>query len=319
MAEQKSQLLVQAKDETGPAFESVRRGALSLQQEFEGVNNRIKAFMGAGAGVARFLGIGGALSLGGLSIGLQRGIHDLAAMSDAAKVAGTSVENLSSVLGVAAEAGLGLRDVTGIMQQLGRSVLQAEQDTSKAAQAFRALRIDPKQFSDSRDLLMEVARELSKYEDGANKTRLAIALLGRAGAENIPFLTDLSEKGAEAARVFTRNAQAAEALEKHWRRLSHEAGQLRLELASQLVPWVTELATAFANARRAGFGFFESLFHMPIVGNMQDQIRVTREELEKLEAQRAVPNTGENQRAFDAQNRLLDAQIMNARRRLEVA
>ncbi len=63
----------------------------------------------------------------------------LASLDDAAEMVGSSVENVSRLMGVAAESGKSLDDVVGITAKLQSAMISAEQDTCRAAEAFKAL------------------------------------------------------------------------------------------------------------------------------------------------------------------------------------
>jgi hypothetical protein len=50
-------------------------------------------------------------------------------------------------------------------------------------------------LKDTGTLLVEVAQKLGQYADGAAKTAIAQELLGKSGANMIPFLKELAELG----------------------------------------------------------------------------------------------------------------------------
>lgn len=123
---------------------------------------------------------------------------------------GASIDHMSHSLGMSAEdastltvafdaMGLGGQRAQMAMMRLDRNIVQAQQNASgPAAQAFRALGISMEQVKNSspEQMLMLLADRFSTTQDGVNKTTAAMALLGRTGAQMIPFL-DAGRAGLE--------------------------------------------------------------------------------------------------------------------------
>lgn len=120
---------------------------------------------------------------------------------------GIPVESLSS-LTVAAK----LADVT--TEQLGKSMARLSKNmiaaaaggTNDAAAAFQYLGISAKQLSTLQpdQVLAKISDKFAAMQDGANKTAVAIALFGRAGAEMIPLLN----MGGKSMEEMTKTATA---------------------------------------------------------------------------------------------------------------
>ena len=131
---------------------------------------------------------------GGAAVAIRSALKDADQLGKLAQSIGIPVEELSK-LKFAAE----LSDIS--LESLGKSVVKLSRGMSEiaggnttgaAAQAFKALGISVKdasgQVKSSDTILGEVADRFATYRDGANKTALAVALFGRAGAEMIPLL-----------------------------------------------------------------------------------------------------------------------------------
>jgi hypothetical protein len=97
--------------------------------------------------------IGAGLSIEAVVSTMTRLVGELAELDDAAEAAGASVENMSRLMGVGAEAGKSLQDIVAIAAQLQKAMVGAEQDTSKASVAFKALGLDLSKFGDSAEAL----------------------------------------------------------------------------------------------------------------------------------------------------------------------
>lgn len=116
---------------------------------------------------------------------------------------GMTVESVSEV--VAAFGILGMdADAAGMaLVRLERNMVQAQKGGQMQADAIRALGIsldDLKEMSPD-EMLKKMADRFHETADGPEKTAIAIALLGRRGAEMIPFLDRGSEGLAELARI----------------------------------------------------------------------------------------------------------------------
>lgn len=129
--------------------------------------------------------------------------------------AGAQVEHLSQQLGMSAEQvsaftfasgamGLGTEQAALGLERLERNMAMAAGGTGPAAKAFDALGISVTGSNDQLksldQILPEIANKFAESADGPNKTAIAIALLGRSGAQLIPFLNE----GAEGIEHFKR-------------------------------------------------------------------------------------------------------------------
>lgn len=239
----------------------------------------------AGMIKAGLAGIAASFTFDKIEAEFHKALSAMSALDDASEIAGTSVEKLSSLLGVATESGVGLDGLTSIMQKLTKATLANEQESAKAAQAWKALNIDPRQYDDAADLLMAVAKGFDSYADGAGKAELAQALLGKSGQQALPLLKDLAERGTEQARVTTEMAAEAERLEKQWARLSYEGDVFKQTIFSKIIPALGDLVMQFNKARAAGMGFWESLNTIPGAGmDKAGQIKYVEAQLAQQEA-----------------------------------
>jgi hypothetical protein len=158
------------------------------------------------------IGMAGAFTADAIISQVTSLIGGLAELDDAAESAGSSVETMSALLGVGVQSGKNLNEVVGIVTALNRAMVSAEADTSKAAIAFKALGLNLTGFSDSGLALQAFAQKLGEFEDGANKSQIAIMALGRSGAAAVPFLKDLADAGAITGKI--TGEQAAEFLDE---------------------------------------------------------------------------------------------------------
>lgn len=119
---------------------------------------------------------------------------------------GEQAVRLSSMLGMpiekVQELGFAARMVGGEAESMGMSMMRLERNmaeaqdgSSKAAKAFEALGISQAQLKNSSpdQVLGLIANAFHGAKDGADKTAIAMDLMGRAGAQMIPLLNQGSE------------------------------------------------------------------------------------------------------------------------------
>ncbi len=273
---------------------SVEDGFSGTLKEFKGQIAEIPPqFSGASSAIASSanlvkgaLGaIGASLSIGMVLDEFKKGVGILASLDDAAEMVGSSVENVSRLMGVAAESGKSLDDVVGITAKLQSAMIGAEQDTGRAAEAFKALGLNLSEFDDSTDALIAFAKGLNQYEDGANKTQLAIAVLGKAGAQALPFLKDLANAGELQARVTTEQAATAEQYEKAMARSAYATEQFKLQIVGSMLPTMLGLIDQFKQARAAGLGFLDALNTIPFAMSKLEQIEESKKKIAGLKTE----------------------------------
>ena len=227
MADNKTQIVITAKDETRAAISSAQAGMQQLADAASKVG-----MGGFGAGIA-------ALASGGALTNLVTGtIQWAAAMDDLAEKTGASVENLSGLAKVASISGQSIEVVENGLIRLSKALAGADEEAKGAGRALEALGLDPQKLRamDSAEALKVVADRMSEFRDGTGKTALALDIFGKSGAQLLPFLKDLSEQQSIAGKLTAEQAAAAEALEKAWRRTTSEGGAVAKGLVMDLIP-----------------------------------------------------------------------------------
>lgn len=142
--------------------------------------------------------IAGVVSVGAITAIVKSALDMGSALSDASKKFGVAASELSKLQYAAKMSGVEFEGVGNSMKFLSKSMSEAEDPGSDAARAFKALGISLKDIKgQSPDKVFElVADQMAKFSDGANKTALALALFGRAGADVLPMM----ENGAAGLR-----------------------------------------------------------------------------------------------------------------------
>lgn len=240
---------------------NLETGLKGAESQLAGFAKRAEA---AAAGIATAFGaIAGGLAVSAVIDTFAAAVTELSALDDAAESTGASVEELSSILNTVAPTGVGLEQITEYATKLAKAMREAEDPTSAAAQAFKALGIATKDadgnFRSTGQVIEDVARALAGYADGTNKTALAQVLLGKSGAEALPFLKDLATRTKESATVSAEAAAEAERLANAWRAIKRDGELVAQSIASQIIPTLANLAERFRETGKAGGTFWDQV------------------------------------------------------------
>lgn len=230
-----AQVVIRAKDEASPAFKRVTDSARSLETKVNSIR-----FGGFGIAVTAIVGALGAMTKSAID-----SADDLAKMSQRV---GVSVESLSTLRFAAQLADTNLESLAGGLKKLSVNMADAQRGTGEAVDAFKALGVNVESSRGNLkltdDILLELADKFSGFEDGANKTAIAVKIFGRAGADLIPFLNQ-GRGGIEALRreaerlgltLSGSTARQAENFNDNLTALGNSVSALGQEMAAKFLP-----------------------------------------------------------------------------------
>lgn len=248
MADNKTQIIITARDETRAAFQSVQASLGNLE----------KSAIGLGP---IFAGLGAALTFGAFANTINNTLKFAAALDDMSEATGASVENLSALSGVAKIGGHDLGMVETSLQKLAKALHGTGEETKGASAALEAIGLSAAELRgmDTAEALLAVSKALDQFQDGSGKAAVAIALLGKSGANALPFLKDLAEQSELVGKVTTEQAALAEAYEKSLNKLSASFGAAGKAAAYELLPFLEKLTSELVKARDES-GSFASVF-----------------------------------------------------------
>jgi hypothetical protein len=191
------------------------------------------------------------------SYAIKQGFAEADKLNKLSQAIGVPVEELSA-LKYAAE----LADVS--LETLSTSMTRLNKNMSEGSDTFKIMGINIKNadgtMKTSSQVLGEVADKFAKYEDGANKTALAVSLFGRAGAAMIPMLNQgkagLASAADEARRlgliISTETARAAEGFQDNLTRLGKVKDGIILQITGFLAPAFENLSNVMFEATQKG-------------------------------------------------------------------
>ena len=260
-ADNKTQIVISAKDETAAGFASAEAGLQRLTGQFISLTNPIAA-----ASVA--MSIAGASLVASVKSAVDAGDQ----FNKLSQKTGITVEALSGLAYAATLSDVSIESLATGIKKLSVNMNEAAVSTSgKAAEAFKALGVSVKDASGnlrgSDDVLADIADRFAGMKDGAGKAALSVALFGKAGADLIPFLNQggkgIAELTAEAEKlglIMTgKTAKAAEEFNDNIKKLSLSTAALGRSIAADLIGPLAEYTRLMVEARKEGVGLFGSV------------------------------------------------------------
>jgi hypothetical protein len=187
-------------------------------------------------------------------------------MGKAAQKVGLMTEELSALKYTAGLAGVEFESLQTSLIRLTRSMSEvAKGGESDAAKAFQVLGVSVSNadgsLRTSAEVMGDIAQKFSEFKDGAEKTALAVAIFGRAGAAMIPLLNagrDAIEQSNKEAKDFgvtmsSGLAKDSERLNDNLSRLWEAFKGIWVAIGERVIPifadWSDKLVEVVKNLR----------------------------------------------------------------------
>lgn len=241
----------------------------------EQTSQRMKA--AADTAKQAFVGLGTAL-VGGITVSAlaestRQTVASLAELDAMAQKTGASVERLGQIQQAATAFGEGMANIDVALTMLARGMATADQASSKAGRALDAIGVSATDASgklrDPAEVLRDVAKHLRGYEDGAAKAALATDLLGRNGANMLPFLNNLAATVDDFATVSQEAAAQAVRFQDSLGMLSARSQALRQSIAVQVLPAANAFISAMTESATASDGVRGSVDELAADGSLR--------------------------------------------------
>ncbi|MBE7502729.1 MAG: hypothetical protein HS113_21085 [Verrucomicrobiales bacterium] len=229
-------------------IELTTKGASAVQKTLSGVLSSVKSWVG-GLGAV----VGAAFSVRELTRGLQEAVTALDAAGAAAQKAGVGVKELSTLGYAATISKANVEQLQVGLRFLNRSIFEAAKGAKEYSEAYNQLGVSVRNEDGSlrstSEVMLDIANRFAEMPNGAQKTALAMQLLGKSGSELIPFLNQgaAAIRGLqEEARVFgvevtPQAAQAAGDFNDNLQRLQYAARGMFQQIAAELLPALVAL------------------------------------------------------------------------------
>jgi transposase-like protein len=269
MADQRTQIILSAKDETRAAIDSVKSGLNSIQASGNGIAQTFGSLKGALAG----LGIG---LVAREMVAFARSTIDAAdALNDMSKRTGISVTALSGWRIAAEQSGTSLESIAGGLRKLSQYMTA---DGDKLA----AIGVNAKTANEAFLQLADVLNSMPV--DSPERMALATKILGKSAGDLLPLLSEGSDKLREMVKAGSDLSPGIESLAKNSDAFNDElaitnglisagAGAIVDEMLPALTKWLQII-----NGTRPPSEFAADLF---------DEVLDATQKLNELKAQQA--------------------------------
>lgn len=275
-------LVVRLSAETAQFTQALDKATYQTQKNFQSMQSSAKMLAGA---------LGLYLSADAFAGFIKGQIDAQDALFKTSQKIGISVEDLSKLSYAAKLADVDAKQLQIGLVKLSKGMVEASNGTGDVYKGLSAMGIAVKNadgtLKSSSQVLNEISDKFSTYEDGANKTALAVQYFGKAGADLIPLLNGgskaIREAGDELERfggvVKEKAAKEAEAFNDNLTRLGTLASIVGKDIANGITPYLNQLAEEFIVARKNGIGFMDMLSMGTRFGNYAEQLAEIEQEI----------------------------------------
>lgn len=182
---------------------------------------------------------------------------------------GTKIREMSQITGIAADdlqrlgkaassEGIGIDALGHSMIILSRTMAAAKGGSEESAKAFSGIGVHIKdangKLRSASDVFSDIQAKLSKMPDGAEKTALALKLMGRSGAEMIPLLNmsaEEMEKFKHASVMSAEDIAASKEITQIQIKLGAVTKALWKDAIGPLLPAIRDLLKRFLEWKKA--------------------------------------------------------------------
>ena len=247
--------------------------------------------------------IGFAAAVTGVIALTRSAVNFFDAIGKGAERVGTTAETFSTLVFAAATADATTEDLETALARLAKTTGDVRRGVGENVDAFKELGIssDDLKGKDTGQIFALLAERLGRLPGDADKTRLALEILGRGGAKLIPLMNDIAERGFAAvtqeaaafnAIVGGESVAAAKAINDNLKLVELSGKNLARSFVADFLPEVKNITVAMVHAAREA-GVLEAIL-VGIGGAISlafsgSEIRNTRQEIAELEG--VIANT----------------------------
>lgn len=224
-----------------------------ISNQVGALSDRISGFQSRIGDIASFSIAG--VSLAMLSDKVGATLDKFGDLDDMAQRTGASIESLSRLQKVAAVFGADFGTVGSALANLNKGLAGADDESNKTRKALAFLGVSARdsagKLREPGELMIEVAKRLQNYEDGAGKAALANDLFGKSGRELLPFMGDVSESIDDFSATSKDAVAQATGLQDQWGMLRERSDELFTSIVVSGLPAMTDLAGSISDVMKA--------------------------------------------------------------------
>ncbi len=232
--------------------------------------------------------LGAGLGFAGITAFVRTTLDGIDRLNDLRDATGASIENLSALEDLAVRTGTSFETMSDALVKVNR-VLADAKPGSEQEKAIKALGLSVEELRrlDPVQALQQVAVAFGGFADGADKSRFAGELFGKAWSSIAPLMADLAQQTQLAATVTTEQAAAAEKLNLQLAAAQKNFTDLARSVISDLLPALNRGLEAL-NAFAKGPGIIAATAEVlkgNVFANAADGLQFYRDRLKEIDAQ----------------------------------
>lgn len=218
------------------AEREAKKRAQAIERAFDGAANIATAALASigAAGVAAFAV-------------LNQQIGNVANFKDLEETTGASAESLASLSIAAGVAGTSVDEIANASLKLTKSLTGVDDESKAAGASLVALGLSIEEFKalDPVERIDALTKAFAKFEDGSEKSAVAMALFGKTGAEQLKVFKALEEQGGRTTVLTQQQIDQADAYADAQAKLKAEFEQFAQVQSAQLIPVLVQVQEAF--------------------------------------------------------------------------
>ena len=279
-------LVVRLSAETAQFTQALDKASYNAQKNFKSMQNSAKGLAGA---LATYL------SADAFAGFIKSQINAMDAFNDMSERTGVAVEELSKLSYAAKLSDVTIEQLQMGLTKLNKGIAETANGTGEVSKSFSAMGISVKNadgsLKNSAQVLNDIAEKFATYQDGANKSALAIQIFGKSGAELIPLLNQgsdgLKRMGDELERlggvVTADAAKNAGLFNDNMDKLGVTVSALGKSFANSILPYMIRFSEELLTARANGLGLIDTLAMFgSLNGRVEERLKGVNEQIEKL-------------------------------------
>ncbi len=191
----------------------------------------------------------------------DKAIVDVGNFKQIAEQIGDTAEAVASLDKAAATSGVSLQDIGSLSARLAATLAKTDDEGDKAAQALKAIGLSVADFRALAPVaqIEELARAMAQFGDSSGKTAVAITLLGKSGAQALPFLNDLADQGGRTVQITQQQIEAIDRYTKTMAAFGQELATAARIIASDFVQWLQRMQNEFREGINIAGSFLGAL------------------------------------------------------------
>ncbi|MEO1067398.1 MAG: phage tail tape measure protein, partial [Pseudomonadota bacterium] len=210
--------------------------------------SRLQSFAKTAAKGLAGIGVAAGAAAAGVGVAVRGVLNDADNLAKVSRQIGVPVEELSRLRHAADLSGVSFSNLQTGVRRLSQNMNDAANGIGEGKEAFDALGIEVTKadgtLKSTTEIMAEMSDAFAGLPDGAQKTALALDLMGRSGAQMIPLLNDgsdslrsmMAEADALGITITEKTAKSAEVFNDNLNRLSKAFSSLGVQISADLAP-----------------------------------------------------------------------------------